>query len=112
MGQSKRTETIIAEGGVRSGSSLVAEPGTGSLAVIGPTGEVVGAKSEDELGAVSGEAGPLSSGVGQMGCAGIGGEVNASELLSMMSSGNEWRRSAIKILVNVKNLYYRSYSRY
>jgi len=53
----------------------------GSLTVIGPTGEVVGAKSEEELGAVSGEAGLLSSGVEQMGCGGIGGEVSTSELL-------------------------------
>ena len=65
----------------------------GSLTITGPTGEMVGAKSDSRLGAVSGEAGPLGSGVGQMVCRDIGGEVNASELLSMISSRNEWLRS-------------------
>ena len=95
------TETVVAEGGVRSGSSLVAEPGMGSLTVTGPTRGVVGAKSDDELGTVSREAGPLGFGVGQMVCGGIGGEVNASELLSILASGNEGRRSAIILIMRI-----------
>jgi len=32
-------QAVVAKGGVRSGNSLVAEPGMGSLTVTGPTGE-------------------------------------------------------------------------
>jgi len=92
------TETVVTEGGVRGGNSLVAEPGMGSLTITGSTGEVVGAES-DELGAVSGTAGPPGFGVGQSFCRGTGGEVGAAELTSMMNSGMGRRRYAIIIII-------------
>ena len=67
----------------------------GSLTVTGPTGAVVGAKPEDELGAVSERAVPPGSDVEPMGCDGIGEDVSASELLSIVGSGNRRHGSAI-----------------
>ena len=61
---------------------------------------LVGARSDSELRAVSGQAGPLGSGAGQIVRRGIGEEVNASELLSQMSSGNERRSGVIGTLIN------------
>ena len=61
---------------------MVAEPGKGSLTVTGPTGQLVGARSDSELDAVSGKAGPRSSGTGQVVQRGIGEDVLAPGLLS------------------------------
>ena len=78
---------------------MVAEPGKGSLTVTGPTGELVGARSDNELEALSGKAGPIGSGVGQVVQRGIGEDVLAPGLLSQMSSGNGRRPDyAIKLL--------------
>ena len=85
---SSGSETIAPRGGVRSGSTTVAEPGMGSLTVTGPTGELVGARSANRLvRTVSGKLRPLSSGVWQEVQRGIREEVLAPELLSQISSG-------------------------
>ena len=74
---------------------MVAELGMGSLTVTGPTRELVGARSDSELKAVSGKAGPLSSGVGQVVQRSIREEVLAPELLSQISSGKDDSRVAL-----------------
>ena len=43
------SETVVTEGTVRRGSSMVAESGTGSLPVTGPNGAVNGARTEYQL---------------------------------------------------------------
>ena len=76
---------------------MVTEPGIGSLTVTGPTGELVGARSDNELEAVSERVRPRSSGTGQVVQRGIGEDVLAPGL-SQFSSGNG-RRSGYAILL-------------
>ena len=68
-------------------STVVAEPGMGSLTVSRRTGEWVGASSENRLvKTVSGRLGPLSSGVGQEVQRSIEEEALAPEWLSQAVS--------------------------